>query len=55
MAQKRSYLASDEPVDLSMFFQKKIGSAIFGGEGFIMQKFSGKGIVLVEIDGGAIE
>ena len=54
VAQKGSYLASDEGVDMSVFFQKKIGAGFFGGEGFIMQKFSGEGTVLVEIDGGAI-
>ena len=55
IAQKGSYLASDESVDLSVFVQKKVASGFFGGEGFIMQKFSGSGTVLVEIDGGAIE
>lgn len=55
VAQKGSFLASDEGVDLSVFFQKKVGAGFFGGEGFIMQKFSGKGTVLVEIDGGSVE
>ena len=55
VAQKGAYLASDEGVDLSIFFQKKVGTGIFGGEGFIMEKFSGEGTVLVEVDGGSIE
>lgn len=55
IAQKGSYLASDESVDMSVFFQKKLGAGFFGGEGFIMQKFSGSGTVLVEIDGSAVE
>lgn len=54
IAQKGSYLASDEGVEMSVFFQKKIGAAVFGGEGFIMQKFTGSGTVLVEVDGSAI-
>ena len=37
-----------------MFFQKKLGAGFFGGEGFIMQKFSGSGLLLLEIDGSAI-
>ncbi len=45
----------DEGVDLSIFFQKKIGSGLFGGEGFIMNKLSGNGKVLLEIDGGCVE
>lgn len=55
VVQKGSFLAMDESVDLSIFFQKKIGSGLFGGEGFIMNKLSGSGDVLLEIDGGVVE
>ena len=55
IAQKTSYLASTPGVDVSVHFQKKLGSGIFGGEGFIMQKFSGEGLVFIEIGGGAHE
>ncbi|MBQ8780446.1 MAG: TIGR00266 family protein [Oscillospiraceae bacterium] len=55
VAQKRAYLASTEGVEMEMFFQKKIGAGIFGGEGFIMQKFCGEGIVFVEVDGSVLE
>ncbi len=55
VAQKGSFLACTEGVESSVFFQKKIGSGIFGGEGFIMQKFSGNGTVFIEIGGGAVE
>ncbi len=51
VVQKGGYLASFGNVDQSVFFQKKFGAALFGGEGFIMQRFSGNGIVFVEIDG----
>ena len=54
IAQKSAFLASTEGVELSVFLQKKIGAAVFGGEGFIMQKISGRGIVFLEIDGSAI-
>lgn len=53
--QKRAFLASTEGVELSVFFQKKLGAGFFGGEGFIMQKLSGSGIAFVEIDGAAVE
>ncbi len=43
--------ASTFGVEISVFLQKKIGSGLFGGEGFIMQKLSGKGVVFVEFDG----
>lgn len=55
VAQKRSYLASTPGVEMEIFFQKKIGAGFFGGEGFIMQKFSGEGTVFVELDGSVIE
>lgn len=53
--QKSAYLASSPSVDLSVFFQKKMGTGFFGGEGFIMQKLSGNGIAFVEIDGSAVK
>ena len=49
--QKSAFLASYGNIELSTFFNKKIGVGIFGGEGFIMQKLSGEGIVFIEIDG----
>lgn len=55
IVQKSGFLASEESVDLSVFFQKKFGAGLFGGEGFIMQKLSGQGTVFVEIDGYAVE
>ncbi len=55
IVQKKSFLASESTVELSIFFQKKIGSGLFGGEGFIMQKLSGCGTAFVEIDGYAVE
>lgn len=55
VVQKGSFLAMDEGVNLDIFFQKKIGTGMFGGEGFIMNKLSGNGSVLLEIDGGAVE
>ncbi len=55
VVQKSGFLASEASVELSVFFQKKLSSGIFGGEGFIMQKLSGSGIAFVEIDGTACE
>jgi len=55
VAQKSAFLASEMGVELSVFFQKKLGSGVFGGEGFIMQKLSGSGTAFLEIDGYAVE
>ena len=51
IVQKRGFLAMEKGLDLSVFFQKKLGRALFGGEGFIMQRISGEGLVFLEIDG----
>jgi len=55
ICQKSAYLASEMGVELSIFFQKKLSAGFFGGEGFIMQRLSGSGMVFVEIDGYAVE
>ena len=55
VVQKSVFLASEEGVELSVFFQKKLGAGFFGGEGFIMQKLSGSGTAFLEIDGHAVE
>ena len=55
VCQKSAFLASEQGVELSVFFQKKVGAGFFGGEGFIMQKISGRGTAFVEIDGSAVE
>ena len=55
IVQKRSFLASEKTVELSVHFQKKIGSGFFGGEGFVMQRLSGQGLAFIEIDGHAVE
>lgn len=51
VVQKSGFLAAEASVDLSVFFQKKLGTGFFGGEGFIMQKLSGRGIAFAEFDG----
>ena len=55
VVQKSGFLASEAGVDLSVFFQKKFGAGLFGGEGFIMQRLSGQGTVFLEFDGHVIE
>lgn len=55
IVQKRGFLASEAGVNLSVFFNKKISSGLFGGEGFIMQKISGNGIAFAEFDGHVVE
>lgn len=53
--QKDAFMVAEEGVELSIFFQKKLGTGFFGGEGFIMQKLTGQGMAFAEIDGEVIE
>lgn len=55
VCQKSAFLASQAGVELSIHFQKKLGSGFFGGEGFIMQKLSGQGTAFIEIDGFVVD
>lgn len=55
ICQKKAFLASSTGVEMSVHFQKKLGGGFFGGEGFVMQKISGNGIVFLEIDGSTVE
>lgn len=55
IGQKNAFLAAQDSVDIDIHFRQSLGAGIFGGEGFILQKFSGNGIVFLEIDGEVIE
>ena len=53
--QKSAYMSGEIGVKMSVHFRKKISTGLFGGEGFIMQKTSGTGIVFAEFDGHVVE
>lgn len=53
--QKRAFLAAEGGVKLDIFFNKKVGSGLFGGEGFILQRVSGNGVAFAEFDGHVVE
>lgn len=53
--QKSAFLAAEPGVTLSTHFNRKLGTALFGGEGFIMQRLSGSGMAFAEIDGALVE
>lgn len=55
VVQKGSFLASVGNITNEVFFQKRFAGGLFGGEGFLMRRFSGNGIVFLEIDGSAHE
>lgn len=55
ICQKDAFLCAAKGVSVGIAFQKKIGVALFGGEGFIMQKLSGDGLAFVHAGGTIIE
>ena len=55
IVQKGSFLASFGNITNEVYIQQKLGRGFFGGEGFLMRRFTGNGIVFLEIDGSAHE
>ena len=55
VAQRDAFLCAAKGVTIGIFFQKKIMTGLFGGEGFIMQKLEGDGYVFVHIGGSVVE
>ncbi len=51
ICQKDSFLCAAKGVQIGIFFQKKILTGLFGGEGFIMQKLNGDGLVFLHAGG----
>lgn len=55
LVQKDAFLCAEDDVDLSIAFQKRLGSIFFGGEGFILERLSGRGTAFVHACGDFIE
>jgi uncharacterized protein (TIGR00266 family) len=51
ICQKDSFMCAQDSVKVEMHFRKRLGTGLFGGEGFILQKLSGPGTAFVEITG----
>lgn len=55
ICQKRAFLAGTSGINLEAYINANLKKGLFGGEGFIMQKITGPGVVFLEIDGYAKE
>jgi len=51
ICQKDAFMCAEESVKLEMHFRKRLGTGLFGGEGFILQKVTGPGVVFLEVAG----
>ena len=54
MLQKGAFLCAEDGVETSVAFTKKFSAGLFGGEGFIIQKAQGNGMLFLEVDGDVI-
>ena len=55
ICQKDSFLCAAKGVAIGIYFQRKILTGLFGGEGFIMQKLEGDGLCFVHAGGTIVE
>ena len=55
IAQKDAFLCAAQGVSIGIEFQKRLGTGIFGGEGFIMEKLEGDGLAFVHAGGYVME
>lgn len=53
--QKNAFLCAEDSIETSVTFSKKFSAGLVGGEGFILQKAEGKGMLFLEVDGDPIE
>jgi uncharacterized protein (TIGR00266 family) len=55
IAQKGAFIASEIGVNIEIALQKSLGAGFFSGEGFILQRFTGNGVVFLGIDGTVVD
>ena len=49
ICQKDAFMVAQETVALEIHFRKKLGTGLFGGEGFVLQKLTGPGVAWVKM------
>ena len=55
ICQKDAFLCAAKGVSVGIEFQKKLGTGLFGGEGFIMEKLEGDGLAFMHAGGHVFE
>jgi uncharacterized protein (TIGR00266 family) len=55
IAQNDAFLCAEKTVTMDIQFQRRLGTGLFGGEGFIMQRITGPGVAFVCFDGEIME
>ncbi len=55
LAQRTSFLVATSQVDISIAFTRRLGTGLFGGDGFILQRFEGTGLAFLNAGGATVE
>ena len=55
LCQKDAFLAAARGIEIEVAFTKRLGAGIFGGEGFILQRLAGDGMVFIHAGGTIIK
>ena len=55
VCRKETFLCAESSIQLDVFFRQQIGSGIFGGEGFMLQRITGPGWVFLDLSGEVVE
>lgn len=55
ICRKETFLCAQATVQLDIFFRQQIGSGVFGGEGFILQRVTGPGWAFLDLSGEVVE
>ena len=55
ICQKSAFLCAAKGVNIDLYLQKKLGAGLFGGEGFIMQRLTGDGVVFLNAGGTIVK
>jgi len=55
VCRKETFLVAESTVQVDIFFRQQLGSGVFGGEGFILQKITGPGWVFLDLSGEIVE
>ena len=55
ICRKETFLCAEKSVTLDIAWQRRLGAGFFGGEGFILQRVTGPGLVCLDLSGEVVE
>lgn len=55
ICRKETFLCAEQSVTLEIALQQRLGAGFFAGEGFILQRVTGPGVVFLDLSGEVVE